>query len=41
MILTIKKKNHHITLKTPDALLKKFLSNRDVDKFCLNCFNNL
>ena len=30
-----------VTIKNkPNVLLAEFLSNRDGDKFCLNCFHN-
>ena len=34
------KKYHYIAATKPNALLAKFLSNHDGDKFCLNYFVN-
>ena len=33
-------KYHYIAVTKPNASLTKFLSKRDRDRFCLNCFSN-
>ena len=33
-------KDIFVAITTPNALLAKFLSNCDSNKFCLRCFNN-
>ena len=34
-------KDIFVAITTPYALLAKFLSNCDSNKFCLRCFNNI